>query len=75
MNQKEKSTLDCWQNFLVCIALHMLLPLLPLLLELWFAKTIAAKSAAAQAYPAAHRATGFSAVRDTDHPAESGTSN
>jgi hypothetical protein len=46
MNQKEKSTLDCWQNFLVCIALHMLLPLLPLLLELWFAKTIEAKSAA-----------------------------
>lgn len=44
MRTEEKSTLDCWQDFLVCIALHMLLPLLPLLLEWWFAKHVEAKS-------------------------------
>lgn len=46
MRTQAKTTFDCWQNFLTCIALHMLLPLLPLLLELWFANTVEAKSAA-----------------------------
>lgn len=46
MKTQAKSTFDCWQNFLASVALHMLLPLLPLLLELWFAKQVEAKSAA-----------------------------
>lgn len=46
MRTQAKTTFDCWQNFFTCIALHMLLPLLPLLLELWFANTVEAKSAA-----------------------------
>ena len=29
-----------WQNFLLCILLHMTLPLLPLILELWFTHTV-----------------------------------
>jgi hypothetical protein len=44
MSADKKSPFNCWQDFLACIALHMLLPLLPLLLELWFAKGIDAKS-------------------------------
>lgn len=46
MDVEENTIFDCWQNFLACIALHMLLPLLPLLLELWFAGKVEAKSAA-----------------------------
>ncbi|MTV41363.1 hypothetical protein [Duganella radicis] len=45
MSAKRKTTFECWQNFLACVALHMLLPLLPLLLERWFSGAIASKSA------------------------------
>ena len=38
--------LSGWQNFLACLALHMMLPLLPLLLEWWFSGKIESKSAA-----------------------------
>lgn len=44
MSAKEKTTFECWQNFLACVALHMVLPLLPLLLERWFSGEIAPKS-------------------------------
>jgi len=33
-----------WDNYISCIILHMLLPLLPLLLELWLTGTISVKS-------------------------------
>lgn len=46
MSIKEKTVFQCWQNFFLCVVLHMLLPLLPLMLEWWFSRRIEAKSAA-----------------------------
>ena len=33
-----------WQNFLLCILLHMTLPLLPLILELWFTHSVSERT-------------------------------
>ena len=33
-----------WQNFLLCILLHMALPLLPLILELWFTHSVSERT-------------------------------
>jgi hypothetical protein len=37
---------DGWQNFIICVILHLGLPLLPIALEAWFAGQVEAKSAA-----------------------------
>lgn len=34
-----------WQNFVVCLSLHIALPLLPLALELWFSGHVQSRSA------------------------------
>ena len=45
MNEGVQASPRKWQNFILCMSLHVTLPLLPLGLELWFSGKVEAKSA------------------------------